>query len=421
MTNYVPPIEDLEFVLKEVIGLDQICDLAGYGEVSPDLVRSVLIEAGRFASEILAPLNRIGDVEGSRLENNVVFTPTGWKEAYQQFVRGGWNGLLLDPEYGGQGLPQVVGVAVQELWDGANMSFGLCPMLTQTAAELIAFRGTLKQKKIYLERLVSGEWTGTMNLTEPQAGSDLSCIRTQAVSTEDGHYLIRGQKIYITYGDHDLTDNIVHLVLARTPDAPEGVKGISLFIVPKFLPTSDGVSETRNDVRTVSIERKLGIHASPTAVLSYGDAGGAIGYLLGEENRGLEYMFVMMNRARHAVGVEAYAVAQQAYQHASAYAEQRIQGRGVDSDHMDRVPIVRHPDVTRMLMEMRCRIEAMRALSLYTAAVQDCARHHPDQEKRIYSEEITQVLIPIVKGWSFCVRRTIFRLNAKKNILRSNL
>ena len=396
MPHYVPPIQDLQFVLTEVAELDQICALPGFADVDPDLIGAILEEAGKFASEILAPLNRVGDTEGSRLENGAVRTPKGWKEAYRRFTEGGWTSLLFDSQYGGQSLPRVVGAAVQEMWDAANMSFGLCPMLTQTAAEVISLAGTSEQKEIYLRRLVRGEWTGTMNLTEPQAGSDLSAVRTQAVAAKEGHYLLTGQKIFITYGDHDLSGNIVHLVLARAPDAPDGVKGISLFIVPKFIPDSDGEPGKRNDIRTVSLEQKLGIHASPTAVLSYGDKEGAVGYLLGEENRGLEYMFIMMNMARHAVGIEAYAVAERAYQRALAYAEERIQGRGGGMHSGGRVPIIKHPDVCRMLLEMKCRIDAMRALSLYTAAAEERAIRQVEEEDRMRNQNLVDVLIPIV-------------------------
>ena len=400
MPRYAPPIQDLQFVLREIAELDQICALPGYADVEPDLIGAILEEAGKLASAIRAPRNRGGDAGGSRLENDVVRTPRGWKEAYRRFAEGGWASLLFDSQYGGHGLPRVVGAAVQEMWDAANMSFGLCPMLTQTAAEVISLAGTSEQKEIYLGRLVRGEWTGTMNLTESQAGSDLSAVRTLAVESEEGHYLLTGQKIFITYGDHDLSSNIVHLVLARTPSAPEGVKGISLFIVPKFIPNSGGEPGEKNDIRTVSLEHKLGIHASPTAVLAYGDQGGAVGYLLGEKNRGLEYMFTMMNMARHAVGIEAYAVAERAYQRALVYAEERIQGRGVGMYNDDRVPIIKHPDVCRMLLEMKCRIDAMRALSIYTAAAEDRAIHHVEEEDRLYNQNLVDVLIPIVKGWS---------------------
>ncbi|HCY14237.1 MAG TPA: acyl-CoA dehydrogenase, partial [Gammaproteobacteria bacterium] len=296
MPNYTAPLADLRFALKHLARIDEISTWPGFEEASPDLVDAILTEAGKFASNVLAPLNRAGDTEGSVVKDGVVTTPAGWKEAYMQFSQAGWIGLMLDPEYGGQGLPRALGTAVQEMWDGANMSFGLCPMLSQTAAEAINLKGSAAQKALYLPRLISGEWSGTMNLTEPQAGSDLAAVRTSAEPTDQGYHLISGQKIFITYGEHDLTSNIIHLVLARTPGAPAGIKGISLFIVPKFIPSEDGEPGERNDVYCVSLEHKLGIHASPTAVLSYGDNGGAVGYLVGEENRGLEYMFIMMNR-----------------------------------------------------------------------------------------------------------------------------
>ncbi|MBO66743.1 MAG: acyl-CoA dehydrogenase [Acidiferrobacteraceae bacterium] len=400
MQNYRPPIEDIAFVLTDLAHLSGVCALPGHEDITPELVATILEQAGKFASEVLAPLNHVGDVEGSHLVDGIVSTPTGWQNAYREFSQNGWTGLLFDSQYGGQGLPRLVGVAVQELWDASNMAFSLCPMLTQTAAEVICLQGTAEQKKIYLEPLVSGKWTGTMNLTEPQAGSDLSGIRTQAVRTPEGHYKLSGQKIFITYGDHDLAENIVHLVLARTPDAPSGVKGISLFIVPKFIPDSDGNPGKRNDVRTVSLEHKLGIRASPTAVLSYGDESGAIGHLLGEEHRGLEYMFIMMNMARHAVGIEAYAIADRAYQRALDYSMERVQGYSVGSKNTQKVPIRNHPDVSRMLVEMECQIQAMRALSLYTASAQDFVSRHPDDAKRADSQVIVDVLTPIVKGWS---------------------
>lgn len=399
MSDYKPPIEDIAFVLEDLADLHGVCALSDYEEITPDLVKDILEQAGKFAAEILAPLNRVGDLEGSHLANGLVSTPTGWRNAYREFSQNGWPSLLFDTKDGGQGLPRVLGLAVQELWDAANLSFALCPMLTQTAAEVISLQGTSEQKMIYLEPLVSGKWTGTMNLTEPQAGSDLSAIRTQAVLTDGGHYHLSGQKIFITYGDHDLSENIVHLVLARTPDAPEGVKGISLFIVPKFVPDSSGNPGKRNDIRTVSLEHKLGIRASPTAVLSYGDETGAIGYLLGEKYRGLEYMFVMMNMARHAVGVEAYAVSDRAYQRALKYSTERVQGHSVTSSAKERVFISEHPDVSRMLIEMKCQIEAMRALSLYTASAQDFASRHPDDAKRADYQIIVDVLTPVVKGW----------------------
>ena len=399
MPNYTAPLADLRFALKHLARIDEISTWPGFEEASPDLVDAILTEAGKFASNVLAPLNRAGDTEGSVVEDGVVTTPAGWKEAYMQFSQAGWIGLMLDPEYGGQGLPRALGTAVQEMWDGANMSFGLCPMLSQTAAEAINLKGSAAQKALYLPRLISGEWSGTMNLTEPQAGSDLAAVRTSAEPTDQGYYLISGQKIFITYGEHDLTSNIIHLVLARTPDAPAGIKGISLFIVPKFIPSEDGEPGERNDVYCVSLEHKLGIHASPTAVLSYGDNGGAVGYLVGEENRGLEYMFIMMNRARHAVGIESYGIAERASQRALAFARERVQGRAVGDTGDERLPIIRHPDVQRMLLSMQSRIQAMRALSLYTAAAADRASHHPDAAEQARGQRIVDVLTPVVKGW----------------------
>ena len=399
MPNYTAPLADLRFALKHLARIDEISTWPGFEEASPDLVDAILTEAGKFASNVLAPLNRAGDTEGSVVEDGVVTTPAGWKEAYMQFSQAGWIGLMLDPEYGGQGLPRALGTAVQEMWDGANMSFGLCPMLSQTAAEAINLKGSAAQKALYLPRLSSGEWSGTMNLTEPQAGSDLAAVRTSAEPTDQGCYLISGQKIFITYGEHDLTSNIIHLVLARTPEAPAGIKGISLFIVPKFIPSEDGEPGERNDVYCVSLEHKLGIHASPTAVLSYGDNGGAVGYLVGEENRGLEYMFIMMNRARHAVGIESYGIAERASQRALAFARERVQGRAVGDADSERSPIIRHPDVQRMLLSMQSRIQAMRALSLYTAAAADRASHHPDAAEQARGQRTVDVLTPVVKGW----------------------
>ncbi len=396
--SYTAPTKDMEFVLNELADLSGVAALPGYGDATPDLVSAVLEEAGKLASEVLAPLNRIGDEQGSRLEGDVVKTPDGWKEAYEQFIAGGWNGLAFSPELGGQGLPWLVSTAVQEMWHAANMSFGLCPLLTQGAIEAIELHGSDAMKAAYLEKMVSGEWTGTMNLTEPQAGSDLSAVRAKAEPNGD-HYLISGQKIFITYGDHELTENIIHLVLARTPDAPEGTKGISLFIVPKYMLNTDGTPGERNDVRTVSLEHKLGIHASPTAVLSYGDNGGAVGYLVGEENRGLVYMFTMMNLARHAVGVEGIAIAERAYQQALNFSKERVQGRALDGS-AERVTIIHHPDVQRMLMTMRSQIEATRSVAYLSASAFDKALHHPDEEERKRQQGLMELLTPIVKGWS---------------------
>ena len=400
MPNYNAPIEDLGFVLRELIDIKEIAELPGYEDASTDVIDAVLSAAGKFASDVLAPLNRPGDQQPPVLSNGVVTTMEGWKDAYQQFIESGWTGLIFDPAFGGQGLPRVVGTAVQEMWDASNMSFGLCPLLTQAAAAAISQCGSEEQKKVYLSKLVSGEWAGTMNLTEPQAGSDLSAVRTRAEPTAAGHYLITGQKIFITYGEHDLTDNIIHLVLARTPDAPEGVGGISLFLVPKFILDEQGELGQRNDLLCTGLEHKLGIHGSPTAVMSYGDKGGATGYLIGEENHGLEYMFIMMNLARHAVGIEGYAIAERAYQRALNYARERTQGRAVGGGDGGRVSIIAHPDVARMLLDMKSRIEAMRAVSLYAAAATDKSLRHPDEAERARSQRTVDVLIPIVKGWS---------------------
>ena len=406
--SYTAPIRDLAFAATELADLDGVTKLPGYEEATPDLLRAILEEAGKFASEVLAPINRSGDQQGVRLENGQVITADGWVDAYRRFIAGGWNGLPFDPEVGGQGLPWLVSTAVAEIWHAANMSFSLCPMLTQSAIEAIHSHGSAELKAAYLPKLVSGEWTGTMNLTEPQAGSDLSAVRTRAVAEGD-HYLISGQKIFITYGDHDLSDNIIHLVLARTPHAPEGVKGISLFIVPKFLPDDDGNWCVRNDVETLSLEHKLGIHASPTAALGYGGktggktdgkTGGAVGYLVGEENHGLSYMFTMMNVARHAVGVEGNGVAERAYQQAVAFAGERVQGRAVDAADGERVAIIDHPDIKRLLWLQKSRIEALRSLSLVVAAQMDHSRRQPDPEAQTRAREMVDILTPIVKGYT---------------------
>lgn len=396
--TYKAPVADIEFVLNELCGLGEVLSLPGNEETTPDLVTAVLEEAARVAEEVLAPLNRQGDTQGSRFEDGNVVTPDGWKAAYDAFVEGGWPSMTFDEEHGGQGLPYLLGTAAQEMWAASNMSFGLCPMLTQGAVEALSKHGSDELKQLYLEKMVSGEWTGTMNLTEPQAGSDLSAVRTRA-EPEGDHYCVYGQKIFITYGEHDLTDNIVHMVLARTPDAPEGVKGISLFLVPKFIANPDGSIGDRNDVHCVSIEHKLGIHGSPTCVLAYGDNGGARGYLVGEENQGLVYMFIMMNLARHAVGVEGLAIADRAYQQAVSFARERVQGRPVGANSADRVTIIHHPDVRRMLMTMKCKVEAMRALVFTWSAAYDMARGHPDQGERERQQRFMELLTPVVKGW----------------------
>ncbi|MFQ5993777.1 MAG: acyl-CoA dehydrogenase [Acidiferrobacterales bacterium] len=398
MTDYVPPVREMEFVLNELADLGGVAALPDYGQATPDLVNAILEEAGKLTAELLAPLNQPGDREGAKLVDGIVQMPDGWKAAYKQFIDGGWNGLALDAEYGGQGLPWLVATAVQEMLHAANMSFGLCPLLTQAAVKAILKHGSAQQQSTYVRPLTAGTWTGTMNLTEPQAGSDLSAVRTKAVPQGD-HYLITGQKIFITYGDHDLADNIIHLVLARLPDAPPGVKGISMFIVPKFVVGEDGRLGERNDVHCVSLEHKLGINASPTAVLAYGDNDGAVGYLLGEQNRGLEYMFTMMNLARLAVGVEGLAIAERAYQQAREYAKQRVQGRPIGTREGDRATIIHHPDVRRMLMMMKSQVEAMRAVAYLAASAFDKSLHHPDKDERKRQHELVDLLTPIVKGW----------------------
>ena len=399
MSSYTAPLRDMQFVLRELADLDAVAALPGCEDASPDVVDAILEEANKFASGVIAPLNWTGDQEGATWDNGEVRTATGWKEAYKQFAEAGWTALACEPEFGGQGLPKLVSTAVMEMWKSANMAFSLCPMLTNGAIESIKLRGTDEQKAQYLHKMVSGEWTGTMNLTEPSAGSDLAAVRTRAVPQGDGTYKIFGQKIFITYGEHDMTDNIIHLVLARLPDAPEGVKGISLFVVPKFLLKADGSPGERNDVHCVSIEHKLGIHASPTAVLAFGDKGGAIGTLVGEANRGLEYMFIMMNEARFAVGMEGLALSERAYQQALAYAKDRIQGTEAGVRGGPKVSIIHHPDVRRMLMSMKSQIEAQRALAYVVGAATDMAHYHPDEAVRAQNQAFMDLMIPVVKGW----------------------
>ncbi len=398
MSTYSAPLKDMRFVIKELIGIDDIAALPGCGEASADVVDAVLDEAAKFAQEVLDPLNVIGDKQGARLVDGKVVAPDGFAGAYRQFAEAGWNGLAGRPEYGGQGLPQIVAMPLQEIWSSANMAFCLCPMLTSGVFEALHVHGSPDLQKTYLPALTSGTWTGTMNLTEPQAGSDLSAVRTRA-EPEGDHYRIHGTKIFITWGEHDMVENIIHLVLARTPGAPEGVKGISLFVVPKFLVKTDGSLGERNDIKCVSIEHKLGIHASPTCVLAYGDDKGAVGHLVGEENRGLEYMFTMMNNARLGVGMEGVALSERAYQHALDYAKTRVQGRAIGQRSGDRVTIIHHPDVRRMLMSMRAQIEAMRALAYTAAAALDKAKHHPDDTERKNNQALVDFLTPIVKGW----------------------
>ncbi len=397
--TYVAPIADMRFVLDEIAGLPQLALLPGYEEATEDLVAPIIEEAGKLAADVLAPLNHSGDQEHAVYENGVVRTPKGFPEAYRQFVEGGWGSLPFSTEYGGQNLPWLLATAVQEMWQSANLSFSLCPLLTAGAVELLQAHGSPAQKERYLPKMVSGDWSGTMNLTEPQSGSDLSALKTKAIKSGD-HYLISGQKIYITWGEHDCAENIIHMVLARTPDAPAGSRGISLFIVPKFMVKEDGALGQRNDLRCVSLERKLGINASPTAVMSYGDDGGAVGYLVGEENRGLECMFTMMNNARLTVGLQGVAIGERAYQQARDYAKDRVQGRPLDGSGPAAVPIVQHPDVRRNLMTMRALTEASRALTYLTAAALDSAKAHPDPAERRAAQARCDILIPICKAWS---------------------
>jgi alkylation response protein AidB-like acyl-CoA dehydrogenase len=412
MSSYHAPLADMLFVMNELAGLEQVSKLPGFEDATPDTVVAILDEAAKFATNVLDPLNGSGDREGAKwLEGGAVKTPAGFKEAYDQYCANGWNGLTKSPEYGGQGLPQLVATAVEEMWHASNLAFDLCPLLTQGAIEAIELRGSQALKDRYLQKMVAGTWTGTMNLTEPQAGSDLAAVRTRAVPEGDGTYRLFGQKIFITFGEHDYTENIIHLVLARTPDAPEGVKGISLFVVPKFLVNEDGTLGARNDVHCVSLEHKLGIHASPTAVLAYGDKGGAIGYLVGEENRGLEYMFIMMNLARFSVGLEGVGISDRAYQRAVAYARDRVQGKAVGLGKGAATgPIIEHPDVRRMLMTMRAYTEATRAVAYVTAAALDNAANNPDGAARAKAQAFSDFMIPIVKGWSTEVAQEVASL-----------
>jgi 3-(methylsulfanyl)propanoyl-CoA dehydrogenase len=415
MSTYHAPLKDMLFVMKELAGLEQVGKLPGYEDATVDTVTAILEEAAKFATEVLDPLNVVGDREGSKLiDGGIVKTPTGFKEAYKQFTDNGWNGLTKHPEHGGQGLPQLVSTAVEEMWHGANLAFALCPLLTQGAIEALELVGSDEQKATYLPKMVEGVWTGTMNLTEPQAGSDLAAVRTRAVPEPDGSFKLYGQKIFITYGDQDYTENIIHLVLARTPTAPEGVKGISLFVVPKYLVNADGSLGARNDVHCVSLEHKLGIHASPTAVLAYGDHGGAVGTLVGVENRGLEYMFIMMNLARYSVGVEGIGISERAYQRALAFAKDRVQGRAPGLDKtIPTATILQHPDVRRMLLTMKAMTESMRGVAYVTGAAIDNALHHPDAEARKRHQSFVDFMIPIVKGCSTEVAQQVTYLGVQ--------
>ena len=395
---YRAPLRELRFVLEELLGTTALSACPEYADYSHELGRTVLEEAGRFAESVLEPLNRPGDREGAHWSPEGVRTPEGFKDAYRQFVEGGWPQLGADPQFGGQPVPQALSNAVQEILASANLAFKLCPMLTHGAVHALSLCASQAQKQQYLPKMISGEWTGTMVLTEPQAGSDLAQIRTRAVPDGD-HYRVFGQKIFITWGEHDFTENTIHMVLARIEGAPAGVKGISLFIVPKVLVGSDGALGERNEVRCASIEHKLGIHASPTCVMEYGQDKGAIGYLVGEANHGLEYMFVMMNTARLAVGVEGYAVSERAFQRAAEYARTRVQGKPPGASGRTPAPIIEHPDVRRMLLTMKACTEASRALAMYAGLQLDLGTHHPEEAARRTAQERGDLLIPIVKGW----------------------
>ncbi|MDB5836562.1 MAG: acyl-CoA dehydrogenase [Caballeronia sp.] len=398
--SYRAPVKDMLFVMKELADIESIAALPGFEDASLDTAQAVLEEAARFNNEVVAPLNFEGDKNPSFWKNGEVTTTPGFKEAFRQFGEGGWQGVLHPVEYEGQGLPKLIATPCIEMLNAANLSFALCPLLTDGAIEALLTAGTEEQKQLYVPKLSSGEWTGTMNLTEPQAGSDLALVRTRAEPQGDGTFKLFGTKIFITYGEHDMAKNIVHLVLARTPNAPDGVKGISLFVVPKFLTDENGTLGARNDVHCVSIEHKLGIKASPTAVLQFGDHGGAIGELIGEENRGLEYMFIMMNAARFAVGMQGVGVSERAYQKAVAFAKDRVQSRPVDGSAKQPVSIIHHPDVRRMLLTMRALTEASRSLAYVAAAHCDLAHHHPDEAARASHQAIYEFLVPVVKGWS---------------------
>ena len=398
--SYQAPVKDMLFCMKELAGLADVARLPGFEEAGEETAQAVLEECAKLNEGVVAPLNGEGDRNPSFWKDGQVTTTPGFKDAFRQFAEGGWQGLQHPTDFGGQGLPKTIGAACIEMINSANLSFALCPLLTDGAIEALLTAGTPEQQQTYIPRMISGEWTGTMNLTEPQAGSDLALVRTRAEPQPDGSYKIFGTKIFITYGEHDMAENIVHLVLARVSGAPEGVKGISLFIVPKFMVKPDGSLGDRNDVHCVSIEHKLGIKASPTAVLQFGDHGGAVGYLVGQENRGLEYMFIMMNAARYAVGIQGIAVAERSYQQAVAYAKDRIQSRPVDGSMPASAPIIHHPDVRRMLMTMRAYTEGCRAMAITAAAAYDAAHAHPDAEVRKQNQAFYEFMVPLVKGYS---------------------
>ena len=394
MSEYRPPVDEMLFILDSVAGMDAVAGLPGCEMVSGELARSVMDEAGELAANVLAPLNSEGDQSGADVLDGQVYVPAGFRKAYEAFVEGGWGGISAPEAYGGQGLPVILSMPVQEMWQSANLAWSLCPLLSQGALHALELYASDELRRRFLPQLVSGEWTGTMNLTEPQAGSDLGLVRCQA-RPENGHYLINGQKIFITFGDHDMAGNILHLVLARLPDAPEGTRGLSMFLVPKRVPDTDGSPGETNNVRPVSVEHKLGLHASPTCVMSYEDA---VGYLVGQENHGLPQMFAMMNDARVAVGLQGVAVSERAYQRALDFAANRMQGKVPGG--RETVPILRHADVRRMLMEMKSQIFAMRALTYMAAMHTDFARRHPDDTRRARHQRRLDLLTPIIKGWN---------------------
>jgi len=398
--SYIAPIKDMVFNMEHLAGLEQVAQIPAFEDMGVETAQAVLEECAKLNESVLVPLNWEGDKNPSFFKDGHVTTTPGFKEAYQQYCEGGWQSLQHPADFGGQGLPKTIGAACGEMLNSANMSFALCPMLTDGAIEALLTAGSDELKATYLEKLISGEWTGTMNLTEPQAGSDLAAVRTRAEPLPDGTYKVFGTKIFITYGEHDMAENIIHLVLARVQGAPEGVKGISLFVVPKFMVNKDGSLGARNDVHCVSIEHKMGIKASPTAVLQYGDHGGAIGFLVGEENRGLEYMFIMMNAARYAVGVQGISIAERAYQKAVTFSRDRVQSRPVDGSMKTSAPIIHHPDVRRMLMTMRAYTEGCRAMATVAAAAYDASHHHPDADTRKDNLTFYEFLVPLVKGFS---------------------
>jgi len=400
MIPYTAPTKEMQFVLETVCDWPSITAIPRFAEASADLVAQVLEEAGKFSANVIAPIGPKGDEQGSRLENGEVRTPEGYKDAYRQYVEGGWNSLAADPDWGGQGLPFALATAVQETWTAADISFSLCPMLTQSAIEALVRHGTEEQRRLYLGKLISGEWTGTMNLTEPQAGSDVGVLKTRAEPNGDGSYRLRGQKIYITWGEHDMAENIVHMVLARTPGAAEGTKGLSLFLVPKFLPDENGRPAARNDIVCAKLEEKMGIHASPTCVLLYGENEGAKGWLVGEEQKGMALMFTMMNHARINVGLEGVAVAERATQAAAAFSRERVQSADIADKAGGPVPIVRHADVRRMLMSMRGHTQAARALTYLNAAAVDRAAAAEDADTRKAAQGLADLLTPVTKAYA---------------------